>query len=74
MLQTSIIVNAASQVLARYTVYGNYRVPDIRYPAFGLAGYLAKTVSGASLAITTPMVYVFTEKFVGIYFFLVHIA
>jgi hypothetical protein len=23
--------------------------PDIRYPAFGLAGYPAKTVSGASL-------------------------
>jgi hypothetical protein len=26
--------------------------PKIRYPAFGLAGYPAKTVSGASLIIT----------------------
>jgi hypothetical protein len=26
--------------------------PDIRYPAFGLAGYPAKTVSGAFLKIT----------------------
>jgi hypothetical protein len=26
--------------------------PDIRYPAFGLAGYPAKTVSGASLLFT----------------------
>jgi hypothetical protein len=28
--------------------------PDIRYPAFGLAGYPAKSVSGASLAYSHP--------------------
>jgi hypothetical protein len=29
--------------------YPALTVPDIRYPAFGLTGYPAKTVSGASL-------------------------
>jgi hypothetical protein len=31
--------------------------PDIRYPAFGLAGYPAKTVSGASLIIYSQKMY-----------------
>jgi hypothetical protein len=44
--------------MAGYPVSGSYRIsgirliPDIRYPALGLAGYPAKTVSGAFLTIT----------------------
>jgi hypothetical protein len=41
-------------VFQKYGFYGFESIqpdirPDIRYPAFGLAGYPAKTVSGASL-------------------------
>jgi hypothetical protein len=38
-----------SQVSGR--ISGIRALPDIRYPAFGLAGYPAKTVSGASLKV-----------------------
>jgi hypothetical protein len=33
----------------RYPAGYKIALPDIRYPAFGLAGYPAKTVSGAFL-------------------------
>jgi hypothetical protein len=54
-LQKSIVVAA---VFKKYTYLIFYRPlpdirPDIQPPAFGLAGYPAKTVSGASLLIKT---------------------
>jgi hypothetical protein len=47
----------SSQVSGR--ISGIRPLPDIRYPAFGLAGYPAKIVSGASLPKTYGMNYVF---------------
>jgi hypothetical protein len=40
-------------ILREVSVVKPFIRPDICYPAFGLAGYLAKTVSGASLIIIT---------------------
>jgi hypothetical protein len=44
-------------------------LPDIRYPTDGIAGYLAKTVSGASLffiqEVSSPVTKLMTRKFRG---------
>jgi hypothetical protein len=44
-----MVLKVSGQISGRISGIQLLDWPDIRYPAFGLAGYPAKTVSGASL-------------------------
>jgi hypothetical protein len=49
-----IFYHLSNQVSGR--ISGIRPLPDIRYPAFGLAGYPAKSVSGASLIFSSNLI------------------